>query len=97
MLFKFDTGATKSAMVTYLEKEDFENYMIVNRNNEESIFNNEYLNYVNNGYNYDKKARRLDVISDVIGIVSGVGAGLFSSRGASTITTTTDFIQDTNS
>ena len=36
---------------------DYEDYLLVNRNNEETIFSNDYLNYIRTGYNYDKKIR----------------------------------------
>ena len=36
---------------------DYEDYLLVNRNNEETIFSNDYLNYIRTGYNYDKKVR----------------------------------------
>lgn len=36
---------------------DFGEYMIVSRNNELPIYNDEYLNYIKSGYNYDKKVK----------------------------------------
>lgn len=43
----------------YFHNEDFDNYLMVSRNNEETLMNSEYVNYINNGYNYDKKANAL--------------------------------------
>lgn len=37
--------------------EDYENILVVNRNNELPIYNNEYFNYLRAGYNYDQKAK----------------------------------------
>lgn len=43
----------------YQEQEDYERYLMVTRNNEETILNSEYLNYIKTGLNYDKKANAL--------------------------------------
>ena len=43
----------------YIHSEDFDNYLMVSRNNEETLMNSEYVNYINTGYNYDKKANAL--------------------------------------
>ncbi|MCQ2088154.1 MAG: hypothetical protein MJZ37_08865 [Bacilli bacterium] len=53
-------------------KKQFQNYnvMIVNRNNEMTIYNNNYLNYLRNGYNYDIKNKQTRQIA------SGIGTGL---------------------
>ena len=40
---------------TFKQTIDYENYLLINRNNEETIFSNDYLNYIRNGYNYDQK------------------------------------------
>lgn len=45
----------------YHEQEDYEQYLMVTRNNEETILNSEYLNYIKTGLNYDKKANALAV------------------------------------
>lgn len=45
----------------YHEYEDYEQYLMVTRNNEETILNSEYLNYIKTGLNYDKKANALAV------------------------------------
>lgn len=45
----------------YKEQEDYEQYLMVTRNNEETILNSEYLNYIKTGLNYDKKANALAV------------------------------------
>lgn len=51
-MFKFDTDGG------YIYKEsDYEPYLVVNRNNEETIYSNDYINYMRTGYNYDQKVR----------------------------------------
>lgn len=62
--FKFDTY--------FPLKKQYQNYnvMIVNRNNEMTIYNNNYLNYLRNGYNYDIKNKQTR------NITTGIGTGL---------------------
>ena len=42
----------------YKTTSDYEKYLLVSRNNEETIFSNDYLNYIRTGYNYDKKSKQ---------------------------------------
>ena len=42
----------------YKTTSDYEKYLLVSRNNEETIFSNDYLNYIRSGYNYDKKSKQ---------------------------------------
>lgn len=41
----------------YLHHGDYDEYVVTTRNNEESIFSSAYLDYIRNGYNYDKKLK----------------------------------------
>ena len=41
----------------YLHHGDYDEYVVTTRNNEESIFSSAYLDYIRNGYNYDKKVK----------------------------------------
>lgn len=43
---------------SYTTTSDYEKYLLVSRNNEETIFSNDYLNYIRTGYNYDKKSKQ---------------------------------------
>lgn len=44
--------------------EDFENYLLIARNNEEVIYNEPYINYIRSGFNYDvKNKNRQEVYS----------------------------------
>ena len=50
--------------------EDFPNVVAVARNNEEVLYNSQYINYLRTGYNYDLKAKQRQESS------AGVGIGL---------------------
>lgn len=39
----------------YHKLAQYDNYLNVNRTNEVALYNSDYLNYIRNGYNYDKK------------------------------------------
>lgn len=60
-IFKFDTDGG------YMYKEsDYEPYLVVNRNNEETIYSNDYINYMRTGYNYDQKMRTQQTIMSLV-------------------------------
>lgn len=73
----------------YKDTDDYSKYLVVTRNNEEVILNNEYLNYIKTGFNYDKKANALQaeqaqrqaITSAATGAV-GVGAGILGVMAA---------------
>lgn len=44
---------------TYHFNQDFGEYLLITRNNEDVILNSEYINYIKNGINYDKKANAI--------------------------------------
>ena len=46
--FSFNNG-------TYNKVTQYDQYLNVNRTNELALYNSDYLNYIRNGYNYDKK------------------------------------------
>ena len=58
--FHFDFGSMAN-FGTFKQTIDYEDYLLVSRNNEETIFSNDYLNYIRTGYNYDKKAREREM------------------------------------
>ena len=61
---------------------DYEDYLLVNRNNEETIFSNDYLNYIRTGYNYDKKVREQTISKnnlDVSLMTATFGLSAFAS------------------
>lgn len=56
--------------------DDYPNVMIVARNNEVSMYNSPYLDYIRNGYNYDQKAKTLSAVQNGLNVVfGGLGAG----------------------
>lgn len=58
--------------------ENYENIIIVNRNNEAPIFSSQYLNYIRNGYNYDVKAKENKIIQQT----ASAGIGIAGSAAA---------------
>ena len=70
--------------------EDYDNMLAVARNNEEVLYNSQYLNYLRTGYNYDLKTKERNTAAGAAGIglslatlvgsmaltASGYGAGL---------------------
>lgn len=76
--FKFSiTGAQKPLNAGY-----FDEYVISVRNNELPLFTSDYLYYMQNGYNYDKKNLRWQTLSNIIG-VAGQAAGFGTFVGSS--------------
>lgn len=51
-IFKWTPGGAY-----YKKIADYEEYIPCSRNNEISIFSNDYVNYIRTGYNYDKKIK----------------------------------------
>lgn len=72
--------------------EDFEKILIANRNNEMTIYSNQYINYLRTGYNYDVKAKTRRNASAIIGAVGGTlaGASQLASAGISGALTITN-------
>jgi hypothetical protein len=80
MLFKI----TASGLASFLEQ-DFGNYIVSSRNNEETVFTNAYLNYLRNGYNYDKKSKALSATARWTGTAASVAGGVLATAvGAAT-------------
>lgn len=52
-----------------LHREYFDDYMFSMRSNELPLYSSDYINYMRNGYNYDLKANRLKMWSDIVGVV----------------------------
>ena len=83
--FNFDMNKYGDSLgIHYKRQQDFEEYLLVDRNNEETIFSNAYIDYIRNGYNYDKKAKRQQ--ESALGILAGVqlaaGIASFAASGA---------------
>ena len=59
--------------------EDYPGTLPVSRNNEETLFNSQYINYIRNGYNYDlknKERQQLAAGLGLLGNVAAIGAGV---------------------
>ena len=69
MLFHID-------MDNYKQIEDYELYLPLARNNEISIYSNDFLNYIRSGYNYDKKTLERQSINNIISTAGGVVGGV---------------------
>ena len=66
------------------ETQDFNHIVCVARNNEEVLYNSQYLNYLRTGYNYDLKTKERTELTAGVGIGLNV-AGLVASIGLSFI------------
>ena len=64
---------------TYKEPTLYGQFLNVNRQNEVALYNSDYLNYIRNGYNYDKKAKERQEQSGWIGTGIGLAASALSS------------------
>ena len=69
---------------TYKKVSLYDNYLNVNRTNELALYNSDYLNYIRNGYNYDKKALEQQKASNWIGFgisaASTIASFVFSAN-----------------
>lgn len=90
--FKFDFIMSRNIVSKFLFKfnqikytysnEDYDNIVAVSRNNEEVLYNSQYLDYIRTGYNYDLKAKERQETASGIGIGLNI-AGLIASIGLS--------------
>ena len=74
-IFKFD-----SVNGTYKEPTLYGQFLNVNRQNEVALYNSDYLTYIRNGYNYDKKAKAQQFGAGLIGTglgIAGAAASVF--------------------
>ena len=65
---------------TYKEPTLYGQFLNVNRQNEVALYNSDYLNYIRNGYNYDKKAKALQLGAGLVGVglgLAGAAASVF--------------------
>ena len=71
-MFTFDSYQLRNS------EESYNNFMPINRNNEEVLYNVPYINYIRSGYNYDVKNRNLSNVSNYISL-AGSYAGMVAS------------------
>ena len=62
--------------------EDYDNILTVARNNEEVLYNSQYLNYLRSGYNYDLKTKERNAATGA----AGIGLSLASLIGSIALT-----------
>ena len=84
---------------TYKETTLYGEFLNVNRQNEVALYNSDYLNYIRNGYNYDKKAKAQQLGAGLAGIALGAigaatsvflpAAGVVGAAGAISLATST--------
>lgn len=63
-------------LANYEHVADYDNVLLASRNNEITLFTNDYLNYLRSGYNYDKKTKAVQDASSAIGGALGVAGGV---------------------
>ena len=93
-IFKFD-----AMNGTYKEPTLYGQFLNVNRQNEVALYNSDYLTYIRNGYNYDKKAKAQQLGAGLAGVAVGVvgaaasvflpAAGVVGAAGAISFATST--------
>lgn len=75
MMFSFPTPQE----CEWYESENYSKYLIVNRNNEVSMYDNAYLDYIRNGYNYDVKVKNRNAALSVLSMFTGGASSLISA------------------
>lgn len=71
-LFKVDTVPVMT------EYGDYDQFIAVDRNNEIALYNDEYINYVKTGINYDRKAQGAQIATSVLGTIGTAAAAVGS-------------------
>ena len=70
-----------------VETQDYDNLLIISRNNEETLYNSAYLNYIRTGYNYDVKVKNQKIAYDSMStIISALGAVATATLGNNPLT-----------
>lgn len=75
MMFEFPTPQE----CEWYESENYSKYLIINRNNEVSMYDNAYLDYIRNGYNYDVKVKNRNTVLNVLSMFTGGASSLLSA------------------
>ena len=58
---------------------DYPGYLLINRNDDEVIYNSPYINYIKNGINYDKRNANFNLWSGLASSVFGIGGGILNA------------------
>lgn len=78
-LFTFDKYLTTKSMSNY------DNVLSVQRNNELTLYNNEYINYVRTGFNYDQKSKTIKELNLWTGSAGSIVNGAMSGGWAGAV------------
>ena len=77
------------ALKDYKKLQDYDNVLPISRNNEVVLYNNQYINYLRTGYNYDlKNKNRAETTSGIttalgiVGAIASIGLGVSSGNPA---------------
>lgn len=60
---------------------DYPGYLLINRNDDEVIYNSPYINYIKNGINYDKRNAQFNLWSGIASSVFGITGGILNQLG----------------
>ena len=87
MLHAWDSTDAEIGFANY--KEDYPMMLSSDRNNEIPIYSVEWLNYLRNGYNYDKKSNAMSIATSVLSTVGSLvmGVATIATGGASAAAT----------
>lgn len=58
---------------------DYPGYLIINRGEEEVIYSSPYINYIKNGYNYDKRNAWFNFATSLLSQGIGIGGGVINT------------------
>lgn len=76
--FKFTFEDVVDNNASYLSNEDYPLFLVCDRNNEITILNSNYINYLKNGYNFDKKQKEKEIGVAVASIASQIAGAIVS-------------------
>ena len=60
--------------------QDYDNVLPINRNNEITLYSSQYINYLRNSYNYDKKYKERHEFMTAIQTGLGIGSSYYSGK-----------------
>lgn len=88
LIYQMTNGIKSSMLFTiptpneteYYQTDDYDMIFYINRNNEVSMYDNAYLDYIRNGYNYDVKSKNRNIALSLLGMFTG-GASSFIGLG----------------
>lgn len=75
--FEFSSGFRNAS---FIDGEFYPAIMTSNRKNEVAVFSSDYMNYIRNGYNYDRKKQTISEFVSIGGSVVGVASSLITAN-----------------